>query len=629
MMRLGSSPAAEFQALQTRAKIASQLWSGAFRTILLLWAVLTIYVIWHRIGVERPWLQHTYFGRWILCGIINDTPFLSRLAASIPVPANDAWYALPPFAAWLDSPQVYGLSFYSWFWRATLGLPGYYGLGTDLVPISLIGLVAIWRARRPTDGAHHIRGLQLVSARQINRDLHGGALNRTYSGIQLGRVVIPDQILCEHLLITGSSGAGKSITIRSLLKQIAGDIKAAIIIDPDSEYVQEFFDASRGDVILNPLDQRCPYWSPWAELRQESFTVDAAAIAASLIRGKPRSNNEAFFQESTRTIIEAILFVVFLKRKAPTIAHLLQFVDLPRDEMHKELKGTPAYPLIDPKAAEQGAGILGTAANALKTFVHLPKPDETRRIWSAHEYSQKRQGWIFLPSNEDIREAIQTVQGLWLDCLIRWLMSGDITADRQTFIIADEFASLGHQPQIEKLLTRSRKRGISVTLGLQNVAQLRDIYGRDAATTLSSAPSTKLILRTDETETAKWASELIGSHEVERLQVTQLAGLSTYREGVNLSPHRSIEPLVLPDEIKLLQPLTGYLCIAGTNRTTIHIPRDYLRPKHEPFVPRATVQLPPPPPPPPPTLDEIDAIVDQMKARAERPLLEEHDGQHQ
>ena len=615
-MRLGTSPAAEFQALQTRAKIASQLWSGAVRTLLLLWVLLTIWVIWHRVGLYRPWLHHEFFGRWILCSILNDTPVVNGLAPRIPVPADGTWYALPSFTAWLDGPQLYGAGAYSWFWHVAIGLPGYYGLGTDVFPISLLGLVAIWRFRRPTDGAHHIRGLQLISPRQLNRELHGGGLNRTYYGIQLGRVVIPDRMLCEHLLITGSTGAGKSITIRSLLNQTAGDIKAAIIIDPDSEYVQEFYDPNRGDIILNPLDQRCPYWSPWSELRTETFTVDAAAIAASLIRGKPRSNNKAFFQESTRTIIEAILFVVFLQRKTPTVAHLLQFVDLPRDEMHDALKGTPAYPLIDPKAAEQGAGILGTAANTLKTFVHLPKPNEALGIWSAREYAQKRQGWIFLPSVEDIREAIQTVQGLWLDCLIRWLMSGNITNDRQTYIIADEFASLGHQPQIEELLTRSRKRGISVTLGLQNVAQLRDIYGRDAATTLSSAPSTKLILRTDETETAEWASKLIGSHEIERLQVTRLAGLSTYREGVNLSPHRSIEPLVLPDEIKLLQPLTGYLCIAGTNRTTIHIPRDYLTKKHEPFIPRPTIQLPPLPPPPTPSLDEIDEIVTQMKARA-------------
>ena len=63
-----------------------------------------------------------------------------------------------------------------------------------------------------------------------------------------------------------------------------------------------------------------------------------------------------------------------------------------------------------------------------------------------------------------------------------------------------------------------------MVLGLQNVSQLQAIYGREGCITLTSSPSTKVILRVDETETAKWASELIGNHEVERLTMTQLAG---------------------------------------------------------------------------------------------------------
>jgi type IV secretory pathway TraG/TraD family ATPase VirD4 len=164
-------------------------------------------------------------------------------------------------------------------------------------------------------------------------------------------------------------------------------------------------------------------------------------------------------------------------------------------------------------------------------------------------------------------------------------MSADIGSG-QTWVLADELASLGHQPQMEKLLTRGRKRGLAVALGLQSVAQLRAIYGQESAVTLTSSPSTKVIMRVDETESARWASELLGSHEVERLTMTQLTGLSTYREGVNLQPHRSIEPLVLPDEIKLLQPFTGYLCIAGAHRTTIRIPPLHLSKRHQPFIPR-------------------------------------------
>ncbi len=111
--------------------------------------------------------------------------------------------------------------------------------------------------------------------------------------------------------------------------------------------------------------------------------------------------------------------------------------------------------------------------------------------------------------------------------------------------------------------------------------------------TLTSSPTTKVILRCDEAETAKWASELLGSREIERMQMTQLAGLSTYREGINLQPHRSIEHLVLPAQIQRLAPLTGYLCVAGHDRTTIRIPERHLEKYHPAFIPRTQITATP------------------------------------
>jgi type IV secretory pathway TraG/TraD family ATPase VirD4 len=616
-MRLRTSPAAEFQSIQTRAIMGAALWSRAFRTVIFCWIALTVWLIWHRVGIYFPDLHHAYFGRWVLCGILNDTPLLNRIAPDLPMYAAGGWFTLPSFATWLDGPQMYRASFYSWYWHMTTGLGGYWGLGTDLFPLTCLALVLVWRARRVPDGSEHIRGLRLITPREFNQMMNGGLIRQMVhgqpAGIKLGAITIPETLEFEHFIVIGNSGAGKSTTFRSMLDQIQERGQPAIIIDRESEYTQQYYKEARGDVILNPLDRRCPYWSPWSELRDDSFTVDAAAIAASLIRGRAHTANEVFFQESTRTVIEAILWVM---REHPNTDDLLRFVGLPREQLHEALHGTPAYALIDPKAAEQGSGILGTAANAIKTFAHLPKREETDRTWSAREWAQNRQGWVFLPSREDLHDSIQMLQGLWLDSLARSLMSADIGSG-QTWVMADELASLGHQPQIEKLLTRGRKRGIAVVLGLQSVAQLQAIYGREGAVTLTSSPSTKLVMRVDETECAKWASELIGSHEVERLTMTQLTGLSAYREGVNLQPHRSIEPLVLPDEIKLLQRFTGYLCIAGAHRTTIEIPRLHLVKHHEPFIPRPvspteiTVTAAP----------NEDEILAQMTARAAQPQL--------
>jgi type IV secretory pathway TraG/TraD family ATPase VirD4 len=358
------------------------------------------------------------------------------------------------------------------------------------------------------------------------------------------------------------------------------------VIDPDCEFVQEFYDEGRGDVVLNPLDARCPYWSPWLEFRDDSFTMDAEAMAASLIRTQAKNASEEFFRESGRTLLESIFSIVKDRHHASCIT---DFLALSRDEIQERLKGTRAYPLIDPGAHEQGSGILATAANAVKPFYHLPQHKETSRAWSACEWANNRKGWVFLSSREDARAAIQRLQGVWLDSLVRWLMSAEIGGD-QVWIMADELPAMEYQPQIEKLVTRGRKRGLAVVMGLQNVSQLRSIYGTDGAITLTSSPTTKVILRCDEAETAKWASDLLGSREIERLNMTQLAGLSTMREGINLQPQRTNEHIVTPAEIQLLQPLQGYLCVAGFDRTTIRIPERPLQRKQPAFLSRSRLQ---------------------------------------
>ena len=579
-MALGASEAARWQAYQTRARMSAQLWFRVFVWMVLGWIALTVYVVWHETGVYFPQIQHAYFWRWMLCGILLRTPLIHTVVLRCSLPANGAWYQLGPLADWMNGPQMYYRPFSDWFWH--------YAIRTALVPIAFSASLLVWRARRLVD-AEHIRGLRLLPPTHHNRQLNGGWLTQALRGreekrgIKMGDSVIPEGQECEHLLLTGSPGAGKTTAIRHMLIQIKDRGQSTVILDPETEYIQEFYEESRGDVVLNPLDARCPFWTPWLEFRDASFTMDAEAMAASLIRRQPRTPTEAFFLNSGRTLIEAILETVQQRDNSRSI---IEFLAQPREKMHAALKGTRAYQLLDPGAHEQGAGILGVVTDAVKGFYHLPLA--AKRRWSAREWAQSRKGWIFLPSTEDTQPAIQGLQGVWLDCLVRWLMSAEIGSG-QVWIMADELPALGYQPQIEKLVTRGRKRGLAVVMGFQNVSQLRSIYGRDGAVTLTSSPTTKVILRCDEAETAKWASELLGDREIERMQMTQLAGLSTYREGINLQPHRSIEHLVLPAQIQRLAPFTGYLCVAGHDRTTIRIPERHLEKHHPAFVPRTQI----------------------------------------
>jgi type IV secretory pathway TraG/TraD family ATPase VirD4 len=392
----------------------------------------------------------------------------------------------------------------------------------------------------------------------------------------------------------GAPGSGKSTAIRRMLREIEKRGETAVVLDPEFEYVPEFYRPGCGNVVLNPLDARCPAWSPWWELRPGSEAMEAEALAAALIPDQPntfsQSGADFFFRQSARTLIVGLLDGI--SSRAPN--DIPRLLALPRPKLKEALRRTAAEALIDPGAHEQGAGIVATAYNATNSFRHLPT--QAGRAWSALEWAQSREGWLFLTSTEDSREAALPLQSVWLDCIIRRLM-GTQEHREQVWIMADEIPVLKRQNQLEALVVRGRKRGLCAVLGFQAITQLRAIYGHEQTATLAAAPATKLILRTGEAETARWSSAQIGEREVSRAQIGTSTGLRHQRDSFSVHPHRVIESAVLSSEIQLLPPFQGYLCITGHHRARVMVPYQPPLGREPGFVARAIAAAPSEPAP--------------------------------
>jgi hypothetical protein len=172
---LGASEAARWQAYQTRARMGAQLWFRVFVWMVLGWIALTVYVVWHETGVYFPQIQHAYFWRWMLCGILLRTPLIHTLVLRCSLPANGVWYQLGPLADWMNGPQMYYRPFTDWFWH--------YAFRTALVPLAVGAALLVWRARRLVD-VEHILGLRLLPPTHHNRQLNGGWLTQALRGRQ-------------------------------------------------------------------------------------------------------------------------------------------------------------------------------------------------------------------------------------------------------------------------------------------------------------------------------------------------------------------------------------------------------------------------------------------------------------
>jgi type IV secretory pathway TraG/TraD family ATPase VirD4 len=153
-------------------------------------------------------------------------------------------------------------------------------------------------------------------------------------------------------------------------------------------------------------------------------------------------------------------------------------------------------------------------------------------------------------------------------------------------LVIDELAMLQRQPHLEDLLTRGRKHGAVVVLGFQAITQLRAIYGPNVTATMLAAPATKVLLRSNERETAQWCSDAIGKRDVIRPQFSEMAGPENVRDGIGTAYQYREEPAVLASEIQYLPDLQGYLCVAGVGVTAITIPLEPVATLHPGFLPR-------------------------------------------
>ena len=497
----------------------------------------------------------------------------------------------------------------------------WWGLATLLVGLCTTIRISLRQARERREG-RRLKGPELVTTAQFNRRMKSDGIGffnrirRTFGEWLLARnghmLRIPRNRENHHFLIMGDTGTGKSRLQEPMLEQIEERGECAIVHDPALEYTPAFFDQSRGDIVLNPLDIRMPYWSPADEVQHEA---EALTVATSLFPDSQREN--PFFVEGPRKIFAYLLTL------KPTPEELVWWL-CHEQELDRRLKGTELAALIYPGASSQRAGILASLNMVADSMKLLPKRGDTERRWSVVEWVKQRQGWIFLTSTPEVRKRLLPLTSLWLDLLVLRLMNPAQSGVRPVWFMLDELASLQKLPQLHTALTENRKSNNPVVLGFQGRSQLEARYGMDAETMLAQ-PATKIFLRTDESRAANWISETIGEVELEFEQETVTEG-----ERRSHSTHRYTETkkLILASEISGLEDLHGYLK-HGNLVTKLHMPYSKREPRAQGFIPRTASSpgivepmLPKPNPPAGPASQEIAPAETTQQQEQHEPMLD-------
>jgi len=410
----------------------------------------------------------------------------------------------------------------------------------------------------------HKRGTQVEDGLRERRETE--RLKKERVGVlTLAGVAVPQEDETKHFKMIGTTGTGKSTAIRELMTGALNRGDRAIFADPDGGYQEKFYDAYRGDVILNPFSPASMKWDPFAEIMNP---YDVEQLARALIpTGDEGPARE--WRGYARTFVTAVMRRCH-RSGAHDLAELWRLLTIASsDELRTIVAGTPAQPFLEPSNAKMFSNIRSVTGSALGALEHVQA--QRAAAFSVREWVRNGSGVLFIPYQADQIAALRGLIAAWMRTAIFETMSRP-AGDQRLWFVVDELDALGTIDGLKDALARLRKFGGRCVLGFQSIAQVSSTYGAGEAHTIVENCGNTLILRCSGSEgggTSRFASGLIGDREVVRAEIPHGSSQPSFfsRGGSSASQsvtHRHVtESAVMTSQIEQLQDLAGFLKLAS------------------------------------------------------------------
>ena len=438
--------------------------------------------------------------------------------------------------------------------------------GLKAAALAIGGFLAWFWVRGAALGRHRrVRGAELVPARVLarrirpwpSRALDALPLTGRVRPYRIAGVPYPERTETQHTIVSGTTGAGKTVLIADLVEQIRRRGERCVLYDKMGSYTETFFDARR-DVLLNPLDARSPRWSPFLEARSpRDFDMMAAALIP-----QQKDTIDPFWVTAARQLFAngaAVLWAKGVTENRVLVEHLLK-TEL--TALAQAMEGTVAQSIVDPENPKTALSVRAMLTANLGALEYLP---DTGAPFSIRTWVDRDEGGgcLFLTSRGDQHASLRGLISTWLEIAVSALLSLPRDDARRIWLVLDELPTLHQVPSLQPGLAESRQFGGCFVLGVQVASALRDLYGRNGAETVSGLCGTRVVLAAPDRDTAQWSADSLGRAEVEEIAEGVSYGANTIRDGVSLTPKRELRALALPSEIMRLANLEGYLKLPG------------------------------------------------------------------
>lgn len=406
-----------------------------------------------------------------------------------------------------------------------------------------------------------LSGFECVESKILKKQI----LKAGVSPYTIGDIPFPKNAEFQHMMITGTTGSGKSNLIHQLLQQIRDQGDQAIVVDTTGGIFARFYDEKK-DILLNPLDMRSSKWNMWSEVTSD-YILDELAEA---IIPENKSFDSFWTQSARQVFCESVRFLK--KNNQCSYQELLNMtLQLSLKALKERLNGTAVASIVDPAIDKTALSVRASLASNLRSFQDLEDAtlteeaeDQGENISLLRFLKYNTKTWTFLSCQPDQREFLKPLFSAWISLMIKGIMQRSEGEEARTWIIIDELASLNCLPSLMLGLSEIRKYGGCFVLGFQDLNQLEEIYGQAKTKSLSNLTGTKVLFRNVDAEVATRVAKYLGEQEKQEASESISFGAHQMRDGVSLSNQKQTKPVVTASQIMMLKDLEAYLKFPGS-----------------------------------------------------------------
>lgn len=315
---------------------------------------------------------------------------------------------------------------------------------------------------------------------------------------------------------------------------------------------------------INPF--RCDYITMLADASETAEgTVEA------LKKGDKASGSDAFFTQSAINFLASCIYFMsrYEKGKYSSLPHVMALLNRSYEEIFSVLFTNPELvSLLSPfksafaaKAFDQLEGQIGT----LKIFMSRMATKETFWVFSGDDFNLKisdpsSPGILVLANDPNTQNINSACYSVVINRLTRLINS---KGNLPSALILDEVPTL-FVHRIENLVATARSNKVAVLMGLQELPQFKQQYGKDTATTIISVVGNVLSGSARNKETLDWLERIFGKSK----QIGE--SISIDRSKVSKSISEKLEVLIPAGKITTLGAgeLVGLLATDADDKYT-------------------------------------------------------------